>query len=80
MKKDCFNLINDSMDEYFESQGIPKDFLKKLMDLFDSDKKTLSKIDSIFLEDEYYNQDEYNVFVYDTCIYPPNSNPPKTLN
>ncbi len=42
--------------------------------------KNFQKKDLSGLYDENYNEDDYNVFIYDTYKYPPNSDSHKTLN
>ena len=66
------------LDEFFLSLGVPKKLSELLFDISQIDK--YKKKDKLYFFHEDYCSDEYNVFIYDTCRYPPNSNPHKTLN
>jgi len=67
LKNEFHNISDEMMDDFFISEGMTKNLAKTLM--------RLSKIDDE--DDTDYN---YSVFIYDTCRYPPNSNPHRTLN
>jgi len=75
-----FNISNESLEEYFLSIGVPKNLAKILMRVSQNDEKKILKKDPFCFNNEDYNQEEFNVFIYDTCRYPPNSNSHKTLN
>jgi len=71
-----YHSISDGiLDEHFVSLGMPKNLAKTLKYISEVNSVTSSKKDKFCLCD-----DDYNVFVYDTCKYPPNSDSHKTLN
>jgi len=74
-----FNFSNESLEEIFLSMGVPKNLSEILMYISQNNKKKVKK-DRFYLNYEDYNQEEYNIFIYETCKYPPNSNPHQTLN
>ena len=74
-----FNFFNESLEEIFLSMGMPKNLAEILMYISQKNKKKVKK-DRFYLNYEDYNQEEYNIFIYETCKYPPNSNPHQTLN
>ena len=65
-----FNFFNESLEEIFLSMGMPKNLAEILM--YISQKKKKVKKDRFYLNYEDYNQEEYNIFIYETCKYPPN--------
>ena len=73
-------LSDEILGELYSSMGVPKNLSDILIDISNIDKIQKKKKDILFQFDDDYYQDYYNVFVYDTCKYPPNSNPHKTLN
>jgi hypothetical protein len=74
------NIISDFSDEiledFFSSMGVPRNLSDLLIGISDINKNKMKKKERSY----YFNDDYYNVFVYETCKYPPNSNPHKTLN
>jgi len=66
--------------ELFVSLGMPRNLAKTLMYISQIDNKNSSKKEIFRLNENYYSENEYNVFIYDTCRYPPNSDSHKTLN
>jgi len=64
----------------FYTYGDAEKFGKTLLYISQIDNEKFSKKDLFGFYDEDYNENDYNVFIYDTCKYPPNSNPHKTLN
>jgi hypothetical protein len=80
MVNDYLNVSDETLEEYFASLGVPRDLYKKLLYTSQiNDKKELKKDLFCFFDENYY-EDDYTVFIYDTCKYPPNSNPHKTLS
>ena len=75
-----FNFSNESFEEIFLSMGVPKNLAEILMYISQNNEKKKLKKDRFYLNYEDYNQDEYNIFIYETCKYPLNSNPHQTLN
>ena len=84
LKKECFNHSDETMEEFFVSEGMSRNLAKLLVNLSKIETKKIPKIKLYdFNEEEYnddYNEDDYNVFTYDTLRYPPGSIPHKTLN
>ena len=80
MVKDYLIVYDETLEEYFVSLGMPRDLPKKLIYISQIDDKKVLKKDLFCFFDENYNEDDYNVFIYYTCKYPPNSYPHKTLN
>jgi len=76
LKNIISNFSDEILGEFYSSIGLPKNLLDILINISDIDKIKMKKKDRLYQFDENY----YNVFVYDTCKYPPNSNPHKTLN
>ena len=68
------------LEEHFVSLGMPRNLAKTLIYISEINSVTSSKKDKFCLCDDDYAEDDYNVFVYDTCRYPPNSDSHKTLN
>lgn len=80
MKKDYINIPDETMVELFISMGMPRNLAKTLIHISQIDNVKISKKEIFCLNNEDYNEDDYNVFIYDTCKYPTNSKPHKTLN
>jgi len=79
-KKNYHSISDEALEEQFVSLGMPRNLAKTLMYISQIDYPTLSKKDKFCFYNEDYNEDDYNVFIYDTCKYPPNSDSHKTLN
>ena len=75
LKKECFDYSDETLEEFYVSRGIPRKMAKVLAS---SSKIGNIMIPKIKLYD--FNEDDYNVFTYDTLRYPPGSTPHKTLN
>ena len=80
LKKECFKYSDGNIEECFIPMGLPKNLAKTLMYISQIDDEKLSKKELFGFYDEDYNEDDYNVFTYDTLRYPPGSTPHKTLN
>jgi hypothetical protein len=74
------NISSETLDEFFYSLGVPKKLSDILINISQYDKIKNKKKNLYYFLDEDYYSDIYNVFIYETCRYPPNSNPHKTLN
>ena len=80
LKKNYLDISDETLEECFIPMGMPKNLAKTLLYISQIDNEKFSKKDVFGFYDEDYNEDDYNVFIYDTCKYPPNPNPHKTLN
>lgn len=79
LKRKRYDIPDETVEEFFVSEGMPRNLAKILIRI---SKCGYEKIpENIYdLDEADYNEDEYNVFIYDTLKYPPKSNPHKTLN
>jgi len=80
LKKECFDYSDETLEEFYVSRGIPRKMAKVLVNSSQIGTKMISKIKIYDFNEEEHNEDDYNVFIYDTLKYPPGSNPHKTLN
>ena len=80
LKNNYLNISDETLEKHFVSLGMPRNLVKTLIYISKIDYTTFSKKDIFCFYDEDYNEDDYNVFIYDTCRYPPNSDSHKTLN
>ncbi len=72
------NISDETVEEFFVSEGMPRNLAKILIKVSKCGYENIKKIYNLSIED--YTKDEYNVFIYDTLKYPPKSNPHGTLN
>ena len=75
------NISDETVEEFFVSERMTRNLAKKLIEVSKCGYKNITK--KIFISDlneEGYNKDEYNVFIYDTLKYLPKSNSEGSLN
>jgi len=72
------NISDETVEEFFVSEGMPRNLAKILIKVSKCGYENIKKIYNLSVED--YNKDEYNVFIYDTLKYPPKSNSHGVLN
>ena len=80
LKMKYHGFSDETGEELFVSLGMPRNLARTLLYISQIDNNNSSKKEIFCLNDKYYIENEYNVFIYDTCRYPPNSDSHKTLN
>ena len=79
-KRELNNISDETLEEFFISEGMPRNLAKSLIKISQIGNEKIVKKNLYGFNEENYIEDEYNVFVYETIKYPPESNPHKTLN